>query len=157
MIQRDYILRLIDRFAIVLQRLLSLRKAQQHEEAKVLITQTFRSLVGLEPKLVEALATQDLIGLLTTGGETDPAKCIVAAGLLEHRAEIAEIERDPEAAREYRTKALELCLYVANLPGQADSIDQNARIEALLGKLDPSALPESVQEKLRLSRRRSRD
>ncbi len=124
MIQRDFVLRHIEQLARIIEKILGLRKGGQHIEAKVLIGTTVKKMLGLDYKLLEGLSVDDLFKLLSTGGEPDPAKLIGAAGLLHQRAEIADIEKDPDTARYCRKKSLALYERVRTMPGTADFLDE---------------------------------
>lgn len=134
MIQRDYVLRLVEQLTRIIEKIIGWRKGGQHVEAKVLIGATAKKMLGLDYKLLEGLQVDDLARLLTTGGEPDPAKLIGAAGLLHQRAEIADIEKDPELALYCRRKALTLYERVRAMPGTSEFLDQ-AKIGALKEKI----------------------
>ncbi len=124
MIQRDFVLRHIEQLARIIEKIIGWRLSGQHIEAKVLIGTTVKKMLGLDYKLLEGLAVEDLAQLLTTGGEPDPAKLIGAAGLLHQRAEIADIEKDPDTALYCRKKSLALYERVRAMPGTAEFLDE---------------------------------
>lgn len=139
MIQRDYVLRLIDQMIRAILAILGLRKAGQFEEAQIRIGDTFKKLLGLDADLVESLAVVDLKRLLSTSGEPDPGKCSVAARLLEEQALVYEAKGQTPAAQEIRRKALELYGYAATLPGAAhcrEFLDRQDDLRRLLEKKD---------------------
>ncbi|PCI36491.1 MAG: hypothetical protein COB53_09390 [Elusimicrobia bacterium] len=145
MIKRDFILRLIDKAAIFLMKAIGFRKDGDLPKSEAAIREAFKSLLGLEAKLVEAMAAADLISLLGVGGEPDPGKLVVAAQLLEERAEQygAQIP-----AFQTHVKSLTIFLNVHLLPGKADYLDRTQDVHRLLKRLGESGfdLPAEVDE-----------
>jgi hypothetical protein len=81
-IRQDYIVRLARRAGVVLKKALGLRAAGQQSECRAELSGAFRELTGLDLGLAQALSTADLLPLLMTSGESDPAKRFLAALLL---------------------------------------------------------------------------
>lgn len=118
MIQRDYILRLLDKLVRLLVQVLGLRKAERLVEARACLAEGFKELTGLSISLAESMAVEDLVGMLGTAGEPDPGKCVAAARLFEEQAWVSEAEDNDEQAADLRLTAVELYVYAGTLPGK---------------------------------------
>ena len=148
MIKRDFILRLIDKAAVFLMKAIGFRGDGDMTKSEATIREAFQSLLGLELKLIEALAVQDLISLMGVGEDPDPGKLVVAAQLLEERAE----QHDTDFfAGQCRLKALTLFLDVHLMIGKADYLNRTMDVHRLLKRLGESGteLPEDVEELIR--------
>lgn len=112
MLQRDYVLRLIQQFANSLGAIVALKKARRLDEAEAAIAKVTKNLVGLELVTLRALPAQHLSDLFRSGGQLDLGKCLVAADILAEHAEVAELGSDEEEAFRSWLTALRLYLDV---------------------------------------------
>ncbi|HET9552377.1 MAG TPA: hypothetical protein VFP50_05365 [Anaeromyxobacteraceae bacterium] len=102
-LQRDYILRIIEAFAQAMARILTLRKAGQHEAAKQEIAATARSLLGVDLGLLEAIGVGPVAAQL---GHPDEIEAL--AKLVDERAGVERDRGDAAAADRWAGRAAEL-------------------------------------------------
>ena len=145
MFRRDYILRLCDKLALVMRRVLGMRRAKENQSALQTLTEAFSDLIGLNERMALALSAEDLWKLLTIGGP-EPGKGLMAARIFKERSEILSDEGLPDEAANARQKALFFSLYVTTLPGDNPELDQSVAVESLLSLADPHGLPLLGQE-----------
>jgi len=90
MIQKDYILRMIEHLGEFLKRALLKKQAGNHEQALSTIESAFGNLLGFDSKLFDALSAEEIAELLGISKDksTGSMKCIIAARLLKEKAEI---------------------------------------------------------------------
>ena len=69
MVNKDYILRLAERWGRFLARIIFLQKTNQNEEAMILIDEAFRQSLGLTSGLINSLPEETLLGILSPAGE----------------------------------------------------------------------------------------
>ena len=81
-IRQDYIVKLAKQVGQAFKKALGLRDSGQLSEHRAELSQAFRGLTGLDIGLAQALSTPDLLPLLMTSGQDDPAKRFLAALLL---------------------------------------------------------------------------
>lgn len=113
MIQKDYIMRMIEQLTKFLAKILFKKNEENHEEALAIIESAMVNIFGLSPDLFDTLsdiAIAELLGISkdkSTGG----IKCIVAARLLKEKAEILELkENDSSFTNSCYQKVLSLYL-----------------------------------------------
>lgn len=150
MIQEDYLMRLIRRFASALARILGLKNALQYPQALEAIDQAYQELFGVNSRFVFVLSEKDLLALMQSGGVLDADKAVIMAGLLKEEAEIHERLCRPEESRPRYQKGLNLLLE-AFLSGHETSFpDLGSRIESLIGKIPDDEMPEETRRKVAL-------
>jgi tetratricopeptide (TPR) repeat protein len=82
MINRDYLLRLIERYSRALARIIFLRTADRHEEALMLIDDLLRQMLGFGSSFLIAVPEEMLLGLVRRIDWLDVEKCLWLALLL---------------------------------------------------------------------------
>src|SRR5919199_2446042 len=117
MMQRDYILRLIEQLGQVWASLYTLVTKGQLAEGLLLIDQALQRLLGFSLAEAEALSADDLIALIRLGSSRLEESIIadqltVLASLLREAAEIYAIQGDTDRADNQRLKTLHLFLSV---------------------------------------------
>jgi hypothetical protein len=142
MIEEDYLMRLVRRFASALARISGLKNAQQYPEALEAIDQAYQDLFGVNSKFVFVLSEKDLLALMQSGGALDADKAVIMAGLLVEEAETQERQGRPEESRPRYRKALNLLLEAVRSGRETSFPDLRARIEGLMLRLSVERTPE---------------
>ncbi|WP_248930477.1 DUF6483 family protein [Paenibacillus hamazuiensis] len=145
MYQRDYLLRMIEQFSVVLGKVIFQRRNQRFAEALELLAQAMKQLLGLNSKLVRALSAKDLLGLLSTQGHVDAGKALLLADMLKAEGEVLLEQGEEAAGHDCRLKALELLLELRRLPeAEPFAPDAEERIAGLLLQVREPQLPPRV-------------
>jgi TPR repeat protein len=110
-LQRDYLLRIIEAFAQAMARILTLRRAGQHEAAKQEIAAAARSLFGVDLGLLEAVGAGPVAAQLG-----HPEKVEALAKLLDERAGVERDRGDEAAAGRWAARAAALRAHAAARP-----------------------------------------
>ncbi|MBN1999443.1 hypothetical protein JW935_17930 [candidate division KSB1 bacterium] len=92
MIEKDYIMRMIQQLVMVLARVLFFKQMNNYDKALEEIDDAFRNLLKVEPGSIAFLPTDDIISLLSERGEQCWEQCIVMAELLREEGEIYELK-----------------------------------------------------------------
>ena len=153
MMQRDYILRLIEQLGQVWAALYTLVTKGQFAEGLLLIDQALQRLLGFSLAEAEALSADDLIALIRLGSSRLEENIIadqltVLASLLREAAEIYAIQGDADRADNQRLKALHLFLAALTGKGSPSSPHAGEAVEPLLHQLSEYDLPARVKDVL---------
>jgi hypothetical protein len=148
MINRDYIMRMIEQLARVVAKVLLLRESNQHLEAVDEIRKAGKLLLGLNAEAMDKLSDRELIMLWTVGGELDAGKCSLAAGLFKTEGEIFKQQGDSERASSAFRKGLSLvvetiCSLKEDIPSEIKET-----FSSLLQHVDLDTIPMSLQKKV---------
>lgn len=148
MINKDYILRLAERFGRHLAIILRLRQFDKHEEALIYIDDLLLSTVGLTSRFINSLSDEMLIKSLSPLGILNQEQCLWTATLLKAEGEIYEEMNNANESYYRYCKSLYLLLEVL-LHG---SIDRDSEfyltVRELLNKLEDYELPNTIKSKL---------
>jgi hypothetical protein len=110
MLQRDYMMRMIESMSETLGQMMGLRKQQKQEEALTLSGDLLEKLLRMKPELARKLSAGDLISMLGQRGTADPEDLRALGTLMSAEADtLAELGRDGEAVS-LRAKALHMFL-----------------------------------------------
>ncbi len=153
MMQRDYILRLIEQLGQVWAILYTLVTKGQIAEALLVIDQALQRLVGFSLAEAEALSADDLIALIRLSGSRLDESLVadqltVLASLLREAADAYAIQGDPDRADNQRLKALHLFLAALTGNGSPSSPQVADAVEPLLEQLSEYELPAPVKDLL---------
>src|SRR3954454_4838714 len=160
MVQRDYILRLIEQLgpgAAALLRSAEQRKGHQYREAGRTIDQALRQTFGLDSEAVRGLSAEELVTLVglgrsaRLGSEIFAEKLILLASLLGEQSDLDAAQNDPEGSVGCALKSLQIFLTVlgegAALEGPSTE-RAVAAIESLLPRLAAFELPAPTKRQL---------
>ena len=160
MVQRDYILRLIEQLgpgAAALVRSAELRKGHQYREAGRTIDQALRQTFGLDGEAVRGLSAEELVALVglgrsaRLGSEVFAEKLILLASLLGEQSDLDAAQNDPEGSTDSALKSLQI--FLTAIIGEAMVAGPSAEraaaaIEALLPRLAAYDLPAATKHQL---------
>jgi hypothetical protein len=116
MIERDYIMRLVQQLAAVLKRIFKLKEQEQHEQALVEAGAAYGELLGMSPELMAAFDSATLAQLL---GHHERVKA--AAALFRAEGELHQRLGEEAGAQARYQRALELYLEAAQAQTQSDA------------------------------------
>ncbi|WP_376793704.1 DUF6483 family protein [Thermogemmatispora sp.] len=150
MINRDYILRIIEQFSRILARVLFLRQTNQYQEVLALLDELFRQTVGLNSDFLLAVPEEMLLALVKRIDLLDVEKCLWIALLFKLEGDTyQDLERYEESFPRYQRSLrlfLEAILPEEN-PRQSDFF---AEVEELLTLLSRYELPASLLRRIML-------
>ena len=92
MIQKDYIMRMIEQLSVVLMKILFNKETKNYTQALLEIDSAYENLLGLNPDYIKAISEGEIVGMLESNGSIDAEKPIIIAELLREEAEIKELE-----------------------------------------------------------------
>lgn len=148
MINKDYILRLAERFGRYLAIILRLRKFNQNEEALIYIDDLLLNTTGFTSRFLNSLSEETIIQMLSPLGQLNVEAALWCGLLLKMEGETyEEMGQSSESYHRY-LKALHLLLEVLrheNITGEPEFAQA---ITGLIKKLDDYELPNSIKEKL---------
>jgi len=148
MINKDYILRLVERFGRALAVILQLREYNQHEEALIYIDDLLLKTIGLTSRFINSLPEETLIQTFSPLGLLNVNSCLTTAILLKQEGEIYE-DQDNTTESYYRyVKSLHLFLSILLHEPTATDAALCAEVTILLDKLAEYAIPLHTQKLL---------
>jgi len=148
MINKDYILRMAERFGRYLAIILRLREYNKHEEALLYIDELFLQTTGLTTGFINSASEEMLLNLISPLGVLNVEKCLWMAVLLQQEGDIyVELGKSNESYYRY-LKALHLFLEVASGNSDVKDIDITMAIEDILNKLAEYELPLKTKNKI---------
>lgn len=145
MINKDYMLRIAERFGRSLAIILQLCEYNQFEEALLYIDDLMLKTVGMTTRFINSLSEDMLIQTFSPMGILNVNACLATAFLLKTEGEVYDdLQNTTESYYRY-VKSLHLYLSVIlHEPAHADS-DLYLEVAALLKKLADYELPMSTQ------------
>ena len=148
MVNKDYILRIAERFGRELAILLHLRERNQFEEALIRIDDLYLNSLGLTIGFVNSISEEVLLTLISTLGTLDSEKCLWVAMLLKTEGDIYDDQGKNDEAYYRYVKSLyfyiEVVLHTTNL----DGLDMMKEIEDILNILEEYELPLKTKNQL---------
>ena len=145
MVQKDYIMRIIEQFAKSLAKIAGYRVQQQHAEALENISEAFSLFVGLDSDMVAAMSDTELISLLKHDGVLDVRKCIFLAELLKEQGDVYDNQTESDDACDSRLKALSMYLAAWESDREIDFEQRLDKIEILQKRLRDYDLPSQTK------------
>ncbi len=148
MVNKDYILRIAEKFGRALAIILHLREYNKHEEALIYVDDMLLQATGLTSGFVNSVSNEMLLQAISPLGILNVEKCIWIAVLLKAEGEI--FEEQGKTNESYYRYLKSLLLYLVLLPHEPSLQDSNLAndIQELLNKLKDYELPGEVKEKL---------
>jgi tetratricopeptide (TPR) repeat protein len=148
MIERDYIMRMIQMLVQVLARILFLKKGEQYPKALDEIQKASKQILGIELEVFRKLSDLQMIDFLSLDVSLGIPKCYAAGILLKEEAEILAIQKNESESLDTFVKSLSLLTEVA-IHNKSPFDTEHARaIESVAGKLKGKEYPVYVQKKL---------
>lgn len=148
MINRDYILRMIEQLSRFLAKALLMRDGKEYLEAVNEVKKAGKMFLGLNPEAMDALSDRDLIRLWSVGTDLDAEKCALAAQIFKAEGEIYEAQGDFDKASESYLKSFSLLVKTINFLKEKIPSELIVSIEFLTQHLDVTSIPIALQHKL---------
>jgi tetratricopeptide (TPR) repeat protein len=148
MINRDYILRMIEQLSRFLQRALMMKDAKEYHESVAEIKKAGKMFLGLNPEAMDGLSDRDLVRLWSVGNDLDAEKCALAAQIFRAEGEIYEDQGNEEKAVGSYVKSLSLLVETINFLKEKIPVELIASVEFLTHHIDVSTLPLALQQKV---------
>ncbi|MDD2891198.1 MAG: DUF6483 family protein [bacterium] len=148
MIKEDYILRMIERLAIAIAKVLKLKETNQHREALVIIDETFQELFGLNSKTISSLPAESIIELLGLNTPEEAQKCFWIADLIKEEADIYELQKDFKTSELKYLDSLELYLNGIACRDYAIISNYLPKIKEVVEKVKKYTLQDKDRERL---------
>jgi len=148
MINRDYILRMIEQLSRFLTNALLLKDSKQHLQAVTEVKKAGKMFLGLNPEAMDALSDGDLIHLWRVAKDLDAEKCALAAQIFKAEGEIYEDQGDEDKAAMSYFKSLSLLTETINFLKEKIPGELIASVDFLAEHLDLSTLPFALQQKV---------
>ena len=148
MIERDYIMRMIQMLVQVLAKILFFKKGGQYPEALDEIQKASKQILGIELEVFRKLSDIQMIEFLSLDVSLGIPKCYAAGILLKEEAEIfAHQKKEPESTDAF-VKSLSLLTEVAIHNKAAIDTDHTKAIDSVAGKLQGKDFPVYIRKKL---------
>ncbi len=148
MINRDYILRMIEQLSRALSRALLLKDAKEYIEAVTEIKKAGKLFLGLSPDAMDRLSDQDLLRLWRVGDDLDAERCALAAQLFKVEGQIYEDRGDEDGATTSYMKSLSMLTETINFLKEKIPHELLQSVDFLTDKIDFATLPFRYQENI---------
>jgi hypothetical protein len=148
MIERDYIMRMIQMLVQALIRIFSFKEKKDYPQALNEIQNASKTLIGVELDVIRRLSDVQIIDLLTLVKDFGSLKCYLAGMLLKEEAEILELQGKRDESVDARTKSLSLLTEAAIEKGAPLNSEHASAADVIAAKLNHADLPVHIHKKL---------
>lgn len=148
MIERDYIMRMINMMIAMLVRMIGYKNKKEYPEALLDIQATGRTLLGIDRTLVDQFSVHQLMQLFGSDLSVAVPKSYVLGVLLKEEAEIRELMSDTATAEDIYRKSLSLLIETYLSSGEPVESRHLELTEAILKKLSGFTHPQDVLERI---------
>ena len=148
MIERDYIMRMIQMLVEALLRIFFFKEKKDYPKALNEIQNASKTLIGVEIDVIRRLSDVQMIDLLTMVKYFGSMKCYLAGVLLKEEGEIFELQEKSAESIDARTKSLSLLTEAALGKGALLTSEHASAADAVAEKLDRATLPVHIHKKL---------
>lgn len=148
MLNRDYILRIVEQFARELAIIVGLRKRNKYQDALIYIDNLFLQMTGLTSSFINGLSEEMLIKTFSPLGQLNAHTCLWTASLLKAEGEVYEDLGNANESYYRFHKALFLLLEVILHEPFDDDSELFQVVDDLQQKLADYELPVPIREKL---------
>ena len=145
MMNKDYILRIAERFGRMLAIILHLRQSNKHEEALIYIDDIYLQTTGFTASFVNSASEEMLLQMISPLGVLNVQKCMWIALLLKEEGDIyVEMGNEDESYYRY-LKSLHFFLAAAKQGDEVKDIDIDSAIEYNLAALEAYEVPQKTK------------
>jgi hypothetical protein len=148
MMQKDYILRMIQQLSRVLIQILHLREIKDYEGALTYIDDVFKQALGFSSDLITSVPDETLLAMLTSFDVLDIEKCFLVANLLKAEGDIYVDQDDFDTSYYRYSRSLYLFLAILLSASSISDPDIFLEVEGLLDKLEDYELPAEIKNQL---------
>ena len=121
-IQRDFILRLIEEFFMFLAKALGTFQKKDIPRAEASIDLAYRRFLGLSAEFAERTSIDSLLALFRVDPDRSASQCLIAAELMRARGMIRREQGTDEQAERLFLRAVAFYLESLPLPSQAETL-----------------------------------
>ena len=146
--RKGYIEQQIEGLALVLARILTGKDGGRYEAALAEAADACKKMTGLNLATLTMLPDETLLNLFRMGGGLDPARCVIAARLLDAQADVYGAQNRTVAAQVSLHKALVLLLEAMRFEESLRTAPYREQVENILGRLAGYDLPDDLQARL---------
>jgi len=148
MIERDYIMRMINMMIAMLVRMIGYKNKKEYPEALLDIQATGKTLLGIDRTLVDHFSVSQLMQLFGSDLSVAVPKSYVLGVLLKEEAEIRELMADTIAAEDIYRKSLSLLIETYLSSGEPVEPRHLELTDAILEKLSRHPHPPDILERI---------
>jgi len=148
MMQKDYILRMIQQLSRVLIQILHLREIKDYEGALTYIDDVFKQALGFSSDLITSVPGETLLAMLTSFDVLDIEKCFLVANLLKAEGDIYLDQDDFDTSYYRYSRSLYLFLAILLSDSSINDPDIFLEVEGLLDKLEDYELSAEIKIQL---------
>lgn len=148
MIERDYIMRMIQMLVQVLARILFHKKGAQYPEALDEIQRGSKQIVGVELDVLRRLSDTQMIDMLLLDVSLGIPKCYAVGMLLKEEAEILDLQSKKSESADAYVKSLSLLTEASLRHGRTFDARHGEAILQLAAKLGGLQVPVHARKKL---------
>jgi len=146
--RKGYVEQQIEGLALVLARILTGKDGGRYEAALAEAADACKKMTGLNLATLTMLPDETLLNLFRMGGGLDPARCVIAARLLDAHAGVYEAQNRTVAAHAGLHKALVLLLEAMRFEESLRTEVYREQVENILGRLAGYDLPDELQARV---------
>lgn len=148
MIKDDYKTGLNDKLKSIVEELERFKQKKQFNESIDVVDDSVKRLLGLDPKMVNMLSSDDLFNLLWGENINDLMRCIVLAELLNQKAIIYELNSDLTSSFNLYVKSLDIYINTILTDSELEPSDYYNKINGIIDKVYDYELPANTKELL---------
>ncbi len=148
MIERDYIMRMINLLTQFLARVLFHKKALEFPMARQELETAYRSLLGIPPGFIREFSDEQIIALFGHDEDVVVLKSYILGSLLKEEGEILQLEGNADESSRAFLVSLSLLLTAYVLAKNEAHAGHGLMIEELVTRLRDAEIPVHVREKL---------
>ena len=148
MIERDYIMRMINMLVASLVRILAFKNKKEYPQALLEIQTTGKTLLGIDRKLVDQFSVPQLMQLFGSDLSVMVPKSYVLGVLLKEEAEVRELMSEEARSVELYSQSLNLLIETYLRFGEPVEPRHLEFTDAVLGKLHGQTLPVDLLERV---------
>lgn len=146
--RKGYIEQQIEGLALVLARILTGKDGGRYEAALAEAADACKKMTGLNLATLTMLPDETLLNLFRMGGGLDPARCVIAARLLDAQADVYEAQNRTVAAHASLHKTLVLLLEALRFEESLRTAPYQEQVENILGRLAGYTLPDDLAARM---------
>lgn len=147
----DYIMRMIEQFVRALAAIIRSRKAENYEEAVILIQNASQLYLNADILTLMKYSPDQLLNhFKSSDKDIDAERCLICAGLLYELALITEASQNVDASLHLKILSLNLYVNVIILEKQFRIPEYFNKVNGLIDALKDQQLPESIQSQVRI-------
>ena len=151
--RKGYVEQQIEMLAEILARILTGKSSGRYEAALAEAADACKALTGLNLATLTVLPDETLLNLFRMGGGLDPARCVIAARLLDAQAGIYEAQGRTVAAQAGLHKALVLLMEALMIEESLRTPPYRELADSILGRLQGYDFPADLSARVSAFRR----